>query len=148
VPVGSVVDTRRGRVRLVSVKDGHDRLQTGTFWGGVFKVSQRRRRGAFTDLFLRGPRLAHCKSAGKATFSKRRKRRKRRHLWGRDRHGRFRTHGRNSVATTRGTSWVTEERCGGTLTRVKSGKVLVRVRHRRKKVMVSAGESYLARRGR
>ena len=37
-----------------------------------------------------------------------------RRLWARDRGGRFRTYGNNSVATARGTAWVTEDRCDGT----------------------------------
>ena len=68
-----------------------------------------------------------------------------RRLWAKDDHGRFRTHGRDSVATTRGTLWSTEDRCTGTLTRVKQGKVLVRPRHSRRTVLVSAGHKYLAR---
>ena len=36
------------------------------------------------------------------------------YLWGRDRHGRFRTRGRNAVATVRGTVWKTADSCAGT----------------------------------
>ena len=54
------------------------------------------------------------------------KRRVVRRLWGKDKHARFRTHGRDSVATVRGTQWVTTDRCDGTVTRVTEGKVLVR----------------------
>ena len=54
------------------------------------------------------------------------KRRVVRRLWGKDKHARFRTHGRDSVATVRGTRWVTTDRCDGTLTKVSEGKVLVR----------------------
>jgi hypothetical protein len=49
------------------------------------------------------------------------------------------------VATTRGTSWLTEDRCDGTLTRVTSGAVEVRDRVRGTTVLVRAGHSYLAR---
>ena len=45
-----------------------------------------------------------------------------RRLWGKDRHARFRTHGRDSVATVRGTEWVTTDRCDGTLTKVAHGR--------------------------
>src|SRR3712207_6890811 len=37
-----------------------------------------------------------------------------RRLWGRDKGGRFRTHGKNSHATVRGTRWLVEDRCDGT----------------------------------
>ena len=43
-------------------------------------------------------------------------------LVGRDHGGRSRTHRRNSHATVRGTRWLVEDRCDGTLTRVTRGK--------------------------
>jgi hypothetical protein len=46
--------------------------------------------------------------------------------WAKDQHGRFRTRGRNSVATVRGTRWLTRETSAGTLTRVAEGAVEVR----------------------
>jgi hypothetical protein len=69
-----------------------------------------------------------------------------RRLWGRDSGGRFRTYGRHSHATVRGTRWLTEDRCGGTLTRVTEGAVVVRDLARRRSVVVRAGHSYLATR--
>jgi hypothetical protein len=68
-----------------------------------------------------------------------------RRLWGKDRHARFRTTGRDSVAAVRGTVWATTDRCNGTVTRVKQGKVLVRDLRRKRSVLLRAGESYLAR---
>jgi ferric-dicitrate binding protein FerR (iron transport regulator) len=68
-----------------------------------------------------------------------------RRLWGRDRGGRFRTHGKHSHATVRGTRWLVEDRCDGTLTRVTAGSVVVRDTVRGKRVIVRAGERYLAR---
>src|SRR5215203_5153227 len=68
-----------------------------------------------------------------------------RRLWSRDRDGRFRTHGHNSVATARGTEWVTEDTCEGTLTRVLEGSVAVRDKVRKRTTVVHAGRSYLAR---
>ena len=70
---------------------------------------------------------------------------KMRRLWGRDKHGRFRTKGRNAHATVRGTEWLVEDRCDGTLTRVKKGAVMVRDLGKRRNVLVRAGKSYLAR---
>ena len=69
-----------------------------------------------------------------------------RRLWGQDRGGRFRTHGHNSIATVRGTRWLTEDRCDGTLTRVTEGAVEVRDRRTGRRVLVRAGHSYLAKR--
>ncbi|HKP21752.1 MAG TPA: hypothetical protein VJT68_09560, partial [Thermoleophilaceae bacterium] len=68
-----------------------------------------------------------------------------RRLWGRDRGGHFRTFGRHSQATVRGTRWLTADRCDGTLTRVAEGAVAVRDRARHRTVLVRAGHSYLAR---
>jgi hypothetical protein len=68
-----------------------------------------------------------------------------RRLWGRDSGGRFRTHGRHSQATVRGTRWVTVDRCDGTLTRVTEGSVVVRDFARRRSAVIRAGRSYLAK---
>jgi hypothetical protein len=148
IPVGSVIDAHRGRVRLVSAIDPGGQLQMGTFWGGRFKIRQRKRGNGMTSLVLRGGSFAGCRQAsasGATAVASGKKRRRVRRLWGRDRHGRFRTHGHNSVATTRGTKWLTVDRCDGTLTRVRSGAVAVRDRGRRKTVLVKAGHQYLAR---
>ena len=146
IPVGSIVDAREGRVRLVSAVDAGGALQAGTFWGSRFQIRQRRGGDGMTRLILRGGNFAACGAgpAGARAVASRRRRRVR-SLWGRDRHGRFGTRGLNSVATTRGTSWLTEDRCDGTLTRVLSGAVVVRDRTRRRTVVVKAGRSYFAR---
>jgi len=59
--------------------------------------------------------------------------------------GRFRTRGRYSSATVRGTAWTAADRCDGALTTVRRGRVAVRDFKRRKNVSVRAGKSYLAR---
>ena len=71
--------------------------------------------------------------------------RKKRRLWGNGK-GRFRTKGSFSSATVRGTKWLTEDRCNGTLTRVTKGTVTVRDFARKRTVIVRAGQRYLARR--
>jgi hypothetical protein len=45
----------------------------------------------------------------------------------------------------RGTIWLTEDRCDGTLTRVRRGRVVVRDFELGRKVVLTRGESYLAR---
>jgi streptogramin lyase len=150
LPVGSLVDTRHGRVSLESARNARGRTQTGIFWGGVFQVRQRRRNRGITDLHLRGSRFTGCGGgvrAGASALAREAKGRRRavRHLWGKDSHARFRTHGRDSVATVRGTRWLTTDRCDGTLTRVREGKVLVRDLRRRHSVLLTAGHAYLAR---
>jgi hypothetical protein len=149
LPVGSIVDTREGRVELVSSVAADGRLQSGEFWGSKFQVRQGRNGRGMTSLVLRGGNFASCRrpaaeGSGHGVASASAVRRIRR-LWGRDRGGRFRTYGRQSQATVRGTRWLTEDRCDGTLTRVASGAVAVFDRSRRKTVIVRAGRSYLAR---
>ena len=146
LPVGSEFDTRDGQVRLVSAIDGGRRLQGGTFGGGRFTVRQSRKGGGMTSLVLRGGSFSRCHKPSASRLARASgKRPPVRRLWGRDKGGRFRTHGHNSVATARGTAWVTEDSCEGTLTRVQEGAVAVRDLAARKTVLVRAGGSYLAR---
>jgi hypothetical protein len=65
-------------------------------------------------------------------------------LWGSGK-GRFRTTGKYSSATVRGTIWLTQDECDGTLTRVRRGVVSVNDFKRHKTLNVKAGRSYLAR---
>ena len=67
-----------------------------------------------------------------------------RQVWG-DGKGRFRTRGRYSSATVRGTNWLTSDRCDGTLTRVVRGVIQVNDFPRARQVTVRPGGSYLAR---
>lgn len=143
VPVGSVIDATRGRIRVASALGPRGAVQTATFWGGVFQVRQSRAAGGVVDLHLRGPAPACGRPAGARENAVRRP--VGRGLWGRDSRGRYRTHGRNSVATVRGTVWMTRETCAGTLTRVTEGAVSVRDLRRGRTVLVRAGASYLAR---
>jgi hypothetical protein len=59
--------------------------------------------------------------------------------------GRFRTAGKFASATVRGTKWLVEDTCAGTLTRVARGVVTVRDTVRRRTVTVRKGKRYLAR---
>ncbi len=140
VPVGSVVDTRAGAITLTSSVGAT--TQTGSFRGGMFEVRQAASGNGMTDIVMRGSDFSVCKRARTAAAGKKAPTRR---LWSTDSGGRFRTHGRNSVATVRGTAWVTTETCAGTRTTVTQGAVSVRDLHRRKTVLVRAGGSYLAR---
>ncbi|MEA2257116.1 MAG: hypothetical protein QOG35_3161 [Solirubrobacteraceae bacterium] len=142
IPMGSVLDTRDGTVKLrTALADGT--TQEGTFHGGMFEVRQSRTGTGMTELVLRGP--APTCSAKSARAASLRKRQPPRGLWGHDDHGRFRTRGSNSVATVRGTTWYVADTCQGTVTRVTSGTVSVQDVHKHRTVVVKAGHSYLAR---
>ena len=147
MPVGSIIDAREGAVSLSTQRAGGV-VQAATFHGGMFQIRQSRSAKGMTDIYLRGSLGSCSKSTARSSrlASAAAKKRKVRRLWSSDHHGRFRTHGRNSVATVRGTSWYTEERCDGTLTRVFAGKVLVRERGTGRSKLVSRGHSFLARR--
>jgi hypothetical protein len=145
VPTGSFLDTRRGTVRLQSARNTRGAVQSGQFTRGLFQVLQSRRRAArgLTDLVLKGGSFNRCGARGGragAALSRRTIRRLRSNA-----RGRFRTRGRYSAATVRGTVWTTTDRCDGTLTRVSRGRVAVRDFRRRRTITVRAGRSYLAR---
>ena len=145
IPVGSFLDTRRGTLSLTSARDLRGRTQTGSFTSGLFQVLQSRKRSArgLTDIRLKGGSFKSCRAraSGGATTSQRRVVRRLRS----NARGRFRTRGRNSSATVRGTVWTTTDRCDGTLTSVKRGRVAVRDFRRRRTIVLRAGKSYLAR---
>jgi len=128
-------------------------FQTGRFWGSRFQIRQGRSGNGMTSLALRGGDFGRCparaSTLARAAVVPRENpttRRVVRSLWARDRGGRFRTYGNNSVATARGTAWVTRDRCDGTVTSVREGSVAVRDRRADRTVIVRAGRSYLARR--
>jgi DNA-binding beta-propeller fold protein YncE len=143
IPVGSVLDARRGTVRLTTARDRQGHTQTGRFDGGIFKFLQERQSGGLTELLLRGGDFGPCRAAkpgASASLTRRQIRRLRARA-----SGRFRTRGRYSASTVRGTVWNTIDRCDGTLTSVQNGSVVVRDLPRRRNVVVRAGRSYLAR---
>jgi hypothetical protein len=148
VPTGATVDTRGGEVALTTALP-NGTTQTAQFHGGVFRVRQSTKAsaGGTIDIDLRGPALA-CgtrSGSGKARARAAAATTKRRKLWGSDKGGRYRTHGRNSVATVRGTKWVTTDTCAGTRTTVTQGSVSVRDLRRKRSILVRAGHTYLAR---
>lgn len=144
LPVGSILDTRRGVVRLTSAANTRGGLQSGDFTSGIFGVLQSRRLRGLTDLNLTGGSFRGCAArAGSNAAAARLSSRVVRRLHG-TAHGRFRTRGRYSAATVRGTIWDTIDRCDGTLTHVGRGVVVVRDLHRRRNITVRAGRSYLA----
>jgi streptogramin lyase len=150
IAVGATLDTRSGSITLTSAARGGG-LQTGRFGGGIFSVHQPARALGRVDLRLRGGDFSRCRrpasrrARGGSVLAGASRVRRVRRLWGRDSGGRFRTHGRHSHATVRGTRWLTEDRCGSTLTRVTNGAVVVRDLTRRRSVLVRAGHSYVAR---
>jgi Ca2+-binding RTX toxin-like protein len=148
LPMRAALDARAGRVALATAAGPRrGQAQAATFWDGAFTVRQTRKRARrpITELRLRGGDFGVCAGAatpGRARASSRLTTVRR--LWGKGR-GRYRTRGRYSSGVVRGTMWLTEDRCDGTLTRVMRGTVVVRDFGLGRTVVVHAGEQYLAR---
>lgn len=147
IPVGSILDTRRGTVAMTNASGAGGRTFSGEFAGGIFQVLQKRRRGAVTELRLVGGRFGRCVrgGAGRAIAARKRLSRRVARSLRAKAGGPYRTRGRESAATVRGTNWSTVDRCDGTVTVVGSGAVAVRDFRRRKTVVVRTGGSYIAR---
>ena len=137
IPVGSEVDTRKGAIVLTAIPKPGAAPQSARFFDGLFKVTQAT---GITNLTLTEA-LAPCPRRGASAAAKKPKTRR---LWG-DGKGSFRTTGRYSAATIRGTKWLVQDSCTGTLTKVTQGAVSVRDNVRRRTVVVRAGKSYLAK---
>ena len=137
IPVGSIVDTRKGQVGLMSAADTAGNVQSGSFYDGQFRLSQRR--DGLTEM-----RLNQRLTCGKASKSGATAARRTRRLWGRAT-GRFRTRGRHSSATVRGTKWLVKDTCSSTTTLVRQGTVIVRDFRKRRTVRLRRGQRYIAR---
>lgn len=138
LPVGTLVDARGGRVRITATSGG--KTYSADFYGGIFQIAQLAKKGATADMKLFGGSFRGCPRAPRAA----KKPKAVRQLWGSG-SGPFRTVGRFSAATVRGTTWLTQDQCRGTLTRVTAGAVTVRDFARRKSIVVRAGKRYFAR---
>ena len=108
-------------------------------------MTELRLRGSLGDCSVGAGASRHRGEPGQAREARRRRRRR---LWGRGR-GHFRTRGRHSSATVRGTTWLVEDRCkltGGvaTITRVKFGQVRVRDFITDKTKLIGQGGRYVA----
>jgi hypothetical protein len=157
VPIGSTIDARKGQVSVTSSADfrrpssRRHSTQRGRFAAAMFKIKQarKRRRGKpkrpSTDLALQTP-------AGSARACATRRTRPPkgivRTLSGTvtgPAKGLFRAVGAASVTTVRRGTWITTDRCNGTLTEVGVGRASVLDRARGRTVVVRPGEAYLAR---
>jgi hypothetical protein len=159
VPNGTLVDARKGRFAL-TVAAAADATASTVFYDGIASVSQLApaEPGApgITELALSGGDFGKpCTTALAKAKPKKKAKRKTlaveeqkpvkpvRRLWGNG-SGSFRTKGRYGAATVRGTIWLTEDYCNGTLVRVQRGVVAVRDVVKNRTVLVPAGKSYFA----
>ncbi len=144
IPVGSEINAKRGEVQLETAADSSGSPQLGKFSGGKFVMRQKRTRKPVTDLVLTGGQLNRrtCGRGGRRAQAA--GRRAGRRLFGNAR-GRFRTRGRHSTATVRGTVWLIKDSCNATTVRVSKGVVLVRDLVKKRNIRLRAPRSYTAR---
>ena len=106
IPMGSTVDTKKGAVELTSLARPARRRRRPC---SPRASSGSRQRGDITELKLTEP-LAPCSKRARAAAKKPKSRK----LWGTGK-GKFRTVGNYSAATVRGTRWLVQDTCAGTL---------------------------------
>ena len=156
---GVAVDTLHGTLKLtISVGVGSPardaaahkpKTQTGQFGGAVFKLHQAGS-GLTTVMmvesaFKGAPAQSICNAPGTAGDAHAAKlNTKAIQLLHASAHGKFATSGRYSAATVRGTVWEMVARCDGTLVRDIKDVVEVTDFIRHKKILLHAGQSYLA----
>src|SRR4051812_39078044 len=136
IPVGSELDLTKGRIQLTSTAAGGT-TQTAVFYQGRAVIGQTRAATPVTTLTLSGP-LACPKRKVAA------KKPPMRSLWGSG-VGHYTTRARYAAAAVRGTVWLTQDTCRGTLVRVQSGTVSVLDKVKHRTVTVRAGHSYFAK---
>jgi hypothetical protein len=151
VPIGSTVDARKGALKIDSAANGYGpaspsaRRQQAQLEAGLFAIRQAKkgrhasaRTAIATDIALLSPAgaesaCAHGPNKGivrSVSMSVK---------------GLFRALGGASVATARDASFVTSDRCDGTLTEVGRGTVTLAIKGRQRTVKVHRGAGYLVR---
>jgi hypothetical protein len=150
IPYGSTVDVTSGSVSLTTDAGTLTVYGDGTSPAkAVLERSSERVKSKtlpLVQLTLVGGDFKACgtrKALARVPNAPKPKPKKVRALWGRGK-GHFRTRGRYSSATVRGTNWLTVDRCDGTLTQVATGTVSVIDFTLKKTVSVGAGKTYLA----
>jgi len=154
IPLGSILDTRRGTVSVTAASATGGPLSTGDFSAGVFTLLQNRAQRGVTQLNLQDSvsRAKVCTSVGQgqgkgasATTAGKKVSNAVLGLLKSTDHGKFSTRGSYSSATVRGTQYRVEDTCAGTLTTVLRGSVAVDYFRRHKTVIVNAGHAFLAK---
>ena len=146
IPIGALVNTKSGVVAMTAATNALGGTQSGQFSKGTFIVKQART-AALTTAVMAGGNLNACSKlppGGAPKQAAAARSRRHRSLFA-NVNGRFRTRGRNSAATVRGTQFLVKDTCSGTTTSVKRGTVTVRDFRLRKNVKVKAPHKYVAR---
>ncbi len=166
IPSGAVIDALKGTLKITTALPGGTggardaaakgkkpkptaKTQSGNFGGAIFKITQARSGLAnlalIEDAFKGAPTYATCKKHKAADATAAALSSKTLQLLHANAHGKFRTTGRYSAATVRGTIWTVADRCDGTLTHDVTDSVVVQDFVHHKAVILHAGQSYLAK---
>ena len=152
LPVGTIIDARRGRLSLQAAADGRPasdrrrRLGRATLSEAIFRIRQARlRRAALkahsipTSLVLTSAPTTgtECRSGAPSKGAVR--------TLSATAKGLFRVTGGASHAEGRNAVWRTTDHCDGTVTRVTRGLVTVYDKARKRTVLLRAGQRYIAR---
>jgi hypothetical protein len=152
IPIGSLLDTTRGRVDLRAAPPPAPttgtaraaKVEDAEFFKGKFTVRQPA--GArVTQIRLAGGNPSVCSESAKPPAQRRALSHRVLRLLGASGHGKFQTRGRYAAATVRGTIWTTTDYCDGTRVSVQRGVVAVQDFVRHTTVTVTAGHSYFAK---
>jgi hypothetical protein len=146
VPVGSILDASKGTVQVIMSANKPDtRTQVGQISKGAFRANQNRRQALTTLTPLSDVNFRRvCGPGAKVIGVQTARGRANRQLFA-NVHGHFRTRGRHSTATVRGTEYLVKDTCSGTLTLVRRGSVVVRDLVKHRSLVVRTGHRYLAR---
>ena len=137
IPMGSTIDAKKGRVRITAETQQGKAPQRAEFYDGIFRITQTR---TLVDLRL-VEELAPVRGARQRGASANR----RSESCGATARAGSEPPGSYSAATVRGTTWLVEDTCTTTLTRVKEGVVAVRDKRAKKTILVRKGKRYVAR---
>jgi len=134
IKVGSTLDARHGTVELTALVGRH--RQTARFGAGIFRIHQASASAPVALALAGAPFGPACKTRSHKVV---------RRLRATADRGRWQTVGRRSVTgVAKAASWITQDRCDGTLTVVRAGTVTVRGAHGRT-FTVRAGHRRLIR---
>ena len=150
LPVGATVDARKGELEVSTAANSYAasskraKVQSARIKAGVFtirqKASKKKTTKISTDLRLDTPTGAASTCTKPSAPAKGVVR-----ALSLVAKGFFRTIGGASTATAQNATFVTQDRCDGTVTQVGKGRVSVLVKGHKKPVIVKAGGAYLAK---
>jgi hypothetical protein len=115
VRMPATVDATGGDVRVRTARGGGKPDNNGVFWEGSFVLTQDDSARGLTQLRLTGGDASVCAGRQGSPAVKQQ-------LWGNGK-GKFKSKGQHGSGSSRGTKWLTQDRCDGTRISVQDGLV-------------------------